>query len=286
MYWLDDEIVHNGLATVAANTFDRPVLDQFAWKSFQHSLTQQPTQLGVLQELIADDTASLFNGKPLDQFAIADTVEQIQAGRKGASELMKAEAIRVAVEEKWLDRSTVHFKNAIQHLPQLSRQNHIVEDFRFLAEQARTAQDVNTEFSTLINISELNGSTADEEIRMANILEDRQAAELALNHYFKAVKISNAKPSYLIAFGEALMKQQRYAPAKRQLERAVAAFANDLLPAELKLKSRAKLLSAIADEKLGRAAAAKPIIDEIIQTHPELLEVYRQFAFPSAGFCP
>ena len=283
MYWLDDEIVHNGLATVAANTFDRPVLDRFAWKSFQHSLTQQPTQLGVLQELIADDTASLFNGHPLDQFAIASTVEQIQAGRKGASELMKAEAIRVAVEENWLDRSTVHFKNAIQHLPQLTRQNHIVEDFRFLAEQARTSQDVNTEFSTLINISELNGSTADEEIRMANILEDRQAAELALNHYFKAVKISNAKPSYLIGFGEALMKQRRHAPAKRQFERAVAAFANDPPPAELKLKSRAKLLSAIADEKLGRAAAAKPIIDEILQAHPELLEVYRQFSFPSAG---
>ena len=286
MYWLDDDIVHNALATVAANTFDRPVLDRFAWKSFQHSLTQKPTQLSVLQDLIANDTTSLFNGHPLDQFAIADTVEQIQAGRKGANELMKAESIRVAVEENWLDRSTVHFKNALQHLPQLSRQNHIVEDFRFLADQARTAEDVNTEFSTLINISELNGSTADEEIRMANILEDRQAAELALNHYFKAVKISNAKPRYLIAFGEALMMQQRYAPAKRQFERAVAAFADDSLPAELELKPRAKLLSAIADEKLGRAGAAKPIIDEILQAHPELLAVYRQFSFPSAGFCP
>ena len=225
MYWLDDEVIHNAFSGVTANTFDRPVLDRFAWKSFQHSLTQQPTQLAVLQELVASDD-TLFNDKPLDQFEIADTVERIRAGRKSAIELMKAESIRVAAEDDWLDRSTVHFKNALQHLPQLNRQSHVVEDFRVLAEQARLEQDAGLEFSTLINISELNGASAAEEFRMAQILQQQQADELALDHYFKAVKLSNEHPRYLIAFGEALFRQRRFARHRSSLNVQFLLFQN------------------------------------------------------------
>ena len=282
MYWLDDQVVAASLENVIPNTFDRPVLDRFAWKSFRHSLSRQPTQLAVLQELIQSDGSSMLNDVPLEDSKGREAMKRFGAGRLAAIELMKGESIRNARQENWLDEATIHFKKALQHLPKLNRQSHLVGDFRALANEARTEGDASKEFSSLINISELNASNAEEEYRMAKILESQRATAPALQHYYKAAKLSDKHPKYLIAFGEALLNQRKYAHAQKQFELAIENF-SAVSPAQLidpKLEPRAKLLNAIMLQKLGRGEANTESIDEILQAHPDLLEVYWRLAAP------
>ena len=135
--------------------------------------------------------------------------------------MVAGELIRFEGPENWLDSATVHFKKAVELLPNLHRQQHVVDDFRSLVGEAKSNQDVSLEFSALLNISELKGATADDEVRMGNILAGQNRGDLALQHFFNAVEISKQHPRYLITFGETLMQQQRHPSALRQFERAL-----------------------------------------------------------------
>ena len=280
MYWLDQSVVADALSDVAVNTFDQPVLENFAWASYGHSLSLQPTQLAVLQELIDTDTLSLFNGKGVDESQSPEAVARFKAGRRAAIELMAGEATLVAREEDWLDRSSAHFKRAVQELPKLNRQIHVVQEFRRLASEANQAADVNAEYSAIINISELAAANASEEFRMATILDQAARPDLAIEHFYNAAKLSEQHPRYVIALGEAMLRLRKYAGALRRFEQAIDRC-EDLDPLEganTNLLPTAKLLKGIALQKLGRPEAVE-IIQQVLQTNPELLGVYQQYGF-------
>ena len=133
MYWLDQTVVQKALEDVSPNTFDRPVLENFTWASYGHSVFGLPTQLPLIQRLIEGDELSMFNGQPLRDSEFQPTAQLVGKGRLATAELIAAETILCAGEEDWLDRATVHFKKAIDLLPQLNRQQHVVKDFRALA---------------------------------------------------------------------------------------------------------------------------------------------------------
>lgn len=279
MYWLDQTHVEKSLVNVSPNTFDRPVLENFAWASYQHSVSQRPTQLTMIEDLLEQDTSKLLNGQPL-----VDATDLLSTGREATTELVAGELIRFEGPENWLDSATVHFKKAVELLPNLHRQQHVVDDFRSLVGEAKSNQDVSLEFSALLNISELKGATADDEVRMGNILAGQNRGDLALQHFFNAVEISKQHPRYLITFGETLMQQQRHPSALRQFERALKSLqtasenshTNDDLES---LKPLAELMKGIALLKLRRTAAGQKIVDEVLRDHPDLEDRLRRHLY-------
>ena len=281
MYWLDQAVVAEALSDVAPNTFDRPVLENYAWESYGHSLSQQPTQFAAVQRLIDRDTESLLNGQPLDQCEHRATAKNMKVARKAAIELMTGESIRVAREENWLDQATVHFKKAVQLLPKLHRQIHIVDEFRRLARSAKQESDVGAEYSALINISELGVTTASEEHRMAVILDQSNQQEMAVQHYYKAAKLSDEQPRYLISLGESLLRLRKYSAALIRFDRAIERCSNAKINAlaDADLKSLATLLKGIALQKLGRRQDGEALILEALKANPELQDVYQRYAF-------
>jgi len=224
MYWLDQAVVQKALADVSPNTFDRPVLENFAWASYGHSISSLPTQLPMIQRLIDGDELSMFNGQPLSDSEFQATAQLVGKGRLATAELIAAETILFAGEDDWLDRATVHFKKAIQLLPQLNRQQHVVKHFRALAVRSKIENDIGTEFSALLNISELNAVTALDEYRMGEILDFQNRGDLSLEHFYQAVKLSDQHPRYLISFGQALLRQRKVSAAMGQFERAIRAI--------------------------------------------------------------
>ena len=280
MYWLDQTVIQSALADVVPNTFDRPVLENFAWSSYGHSVTRQQSQLPLIQRLIDGDKQSMFNGQPLSESEFEQTAKLVATGRQATGELMAAESIVFAGQDDWLDQSTVHYKKAMKLLPQMNRQRHIVGSFRSLAAQANLDQDVSTEFSALLNIAELKGAMPEDEYRMGQILVGQNRGDLALDHFYQAVKLSDRHPRYLIGFGKALLLENKVSAAFGQFERAIRAiestgddsgFSDDLKP-------RAKLFKGIALLKLGRSADGQKIVNEVLKSHPKLQEVYFQFS--------
>lgn len=280
MYWLDQTVVENVLSDVVPNTFDRPVLENFAWASYQHSVSQQPTQLSMLKQLLERDELKILNGQPAADSESQQIAELISKGRQAATELIAGELIRFEGQEDWLDNATTHFKKAIELMPNMHRQLHVVDDFRRLAAEAKSTQNVSVEFSALLNMSELNGTTATDETRLANILAGQNRGDLALQHYFRAVELSDQHPRYLLAFGEALLQQKRYSAALRQFEKAMNSplTSREDSSANDDLKPLAKMLKGIALLKLRRAEGQK-IVDEVLKERPDLQEVYLRFQY-------
>ena len=277
MYWLDQTVVAKSLGGIAPNTFDRPVLEKFSWDSYGHSLSQRATQQSAVQHLLQQDSASSFNGEPLDQGKFPETASRLKRGRSAANELLAGEAIRIAREEDWLDRSTVHFKNAIQQLPNINRQYHVVQEFRKLAYESNQNGDANAEYSALINVSELNAANASEEFRIGSILDQSSRLDLAVDHYDKAVRLSDQHPQYLIGLGEAMLRLQKLAVALSRFDLAIERSSNpDSSEADRKLKSKALLLKGITLRKLGRPEARKTI-DKALAEDPELYDTYLRY---------
>ena len=278
MYWLDQSVVDAALVDVAANTFDRPVLENFAWASYGHSVSQLPTQLPMIQKLIEGDEGSMFNGQRLSDTESQEIVGLVGNGRQATTELIAAEMILFAREDDWLDRATVRFKNAIEVLPEMNRQQHVVIDFRNLAVRSRLTQDVSGEFSALLNISELNGATAKDEFRLGEILDLQNRGDLALQHFYEAVKLSDRHPRYLIAFGQALLRQKKASAAMGQFERAIKAL--DAVESDSKfasdLKPTAELMKGIALLKL-RQPSGETIVRDVLRAHPGLQDLFLQF---------
>ena len=279
MYWLDQAVVQKALADVSPNTFDRPVLENFAWASYGHSVSLLPTQLPMIQRLIEGDEHSMFNGQPLSDSEFQPTAQLIGKGRLATAELIAAETILFAGEEDWLDRATVHFKKAIELLPQLNRQQHVVKDFRALATRSKIGNDIGTEFSALLNISELNAATAQDEHRMGEILELKNRGDLSLQHFYQAVKRSDQHPRYLISFGQALLRQQKTSAAMGQFERAIRAIdaAEDDSAFDSELKPTAELMKGIALLKLGQTAMGEKIVREVLRNHPGLQDLFIRY---------
>ena len=279
MYWLDQTVIQNAFADVPSNTFDRPVLENFAWSSHGYSLSRKQTQLPMIQRLMEEDERSMLNGLPLAESELKETANLITTGRQATAELMTAEMILFANEKDWLDRATVHFKKALQLLPQMNQQLHVVKDFRILANQGKITRDISTEFSALLNISELKGTTASDEYRLGEILTDQNRGDLALQYFYRAVTLSDRHPRYLIGFGQALLLQQRDSTALGQFEQAIttleAADEDSNFPDEL--KPRAEFLKGIALIKLRKTAAGQKIVIDILKEHPEFREIYIRY---------
>ncbi len=279
MYWLDQTVIQAAFADVPSNTFDRPVLENFAWSSHGYSLSRKQTQLPMIQRLMKEDERSMLNGLPLADSELTETANLVANGRQATAELMAAEMILFANEKDWLDRATVHFKKALQLLPQMNQQLHVVKDFRVLANQAKFARDISTEFSALLNISELKGTTASDEHRLGEILTDQHRGDLALQYFYRAVTLSDRHPRYLIGFGQALLLQQRASTALDQFEQAImtleAADEDSNFPEEL--KPRAEFLKGIALIKLRKTAAGQKIVVDILKDHPEFREIYFRY---------
>ena len=279
MYWLDQAVVQKALADVSPNTFDRPVLENFAWASYGHSVSLLPTQLPMIQRLIEGDEHSMFNGQPLSDSEFQPTAQLIGKGRLATAELIAAETILFVGEEDWLDRATVHFKKAIQLLPQLNRQQHVVKHFRALAVRSKIENDIGTEFSALLNISELNAVTALDEYRMGEILDFQNRGDLSLEHFYQAVKLSDQHPRYLISFGQALLRQRKVSAAMGQFERAIRAIetAEDDSEFDSELKPTAELMKGIALLKLRQTATGEAIVREVLTNHPELQDLFIRY---------
>jgi len=276
MYWLDQTVVQEALTDITPNTFDRPVLENFAWASYGHSVSQLPTQLPMIQRLMEGDERSMLNGQALSESEFQPTAQLIGKGRLATAELIAAETILFAGDDDWLDRATVHFKKAIELLPQLNRQLHVVKDFRALAARSKTSDHVGTEFSALLNISELNAATAQDEHRMGEILDLQNRGDLSLQHFYQAVKLSDQHPKYLIAFGQALLREKKVSAAMGQFERAIKAVEDDSR-FESQLKPTAELMKGIALLKLRQTATGEKIVREVLQNHPELQDLFIRF---------
>ena len=279
MYWLDQTVVQQALADVSSNTFDRPVLENFAWASYGHSVFHLPTQLPLIQSLIEGDELSMFNGQPLSDSEFQPTAQLVGKGRLATAELIAAERILGVGEEDWLDRATIHFKKAIKLLPQLNRQQHVVKDFRALVARSKIGNDIGTEFSALLNISELNAATAQDEHRMGEVLDLQNRGDLSLQHFYRAVKLSDQHPKYLISFGQALLRQQKASAAMGQFERAIKAIeeAKDNSVFDSELKPTAELMKGIALLKLRQTATGEKIVREVLQNHPGLQDLFIRF---------
>ena len=279
MYWLDQSVIRIALAGVPSNTFDRPVLENFAWSSYGYSLSRQQTQLPMIQRLIKEDKLLMFNGQPLNESEFLQTAKLIATGRLATGELIEAETILFAGQEDWLDQATVHFKKALKLLPQMNRQLHVVKDFRNLARQANDAKDTSTEFSALLNISELNGAAVSDEYRMGEILTDQNRGDLALQHFYRAVKLSDRHPRYLVSFGQALLLEQKVSAAIGQFERAITALkaADEDSSFSSELRPLAELMKGIALLKLSQPVAGQEIVNKILKDHPEFKETYLRY---------
>ena len=221
----------------------------------------------------------MFNGQPLSDSEFQPTAQLIGKGRLATAELIAAETILFAGEEDWLDRATVHFKKAIELLPQLNRQQHVVKDFRALATRSKIGNDIGTEFSALLNISELNAATAQVEHRMGEVLDLQNRGDLSLQHFYRAVKLSDQHPKYLISFGQALLRQQKASAAMGQFERAIKAIeeAKDNSVFDSELKPTAELMKGIALLKLGQTAMGEKIVREVLRNHPGLQDLFIRY---------
>ena len=274
MYWIDQSVVGKTFGDAAVNTFDRPVLELFAWESFDYSVSQTVPQLDVVAELLGNDRDSLLNGMPLEKVGDAELQTEIQSGRSALRRLLESDRIILAAEEGWLDQAADEYKGALEHLPNLNRGAKIAGYYRELVAEAREEQVLNKEFSSLINLAEIGHARPDDELRMAQILELNNAHDRALDHYYRAVSLADGKLVYRLAFGEGCMRATKYSQAIRQLNTVIKG-ATEQVDSQQTL-FRAKLLKGISLIKLGRTEEGQELVFGVLDEHPELEGLYRE----------
>ncbi len=247
MAWIEDDHIGWLAESTSQNTFDRPVLERFAWKSFSHSVSFQKPQFDSVSKLLEEARQS--GDGPLG----IDGPERVLPTRvrDAAGEILAAESILFAQKENWLDLATARYKKAMQILPGLNRQKTVVQAFRHLAASSREVDDRSMEYSALINIAELKFAKAEDEFRMAQILEGLGRYEAALLHTDNAVNLSDGDPKYRIALGECCMKLKKYHQAIRQFDLALETLSKSG-DEKSELSDQAKLLKAFAQQQLGQ----------------------------------
>ena len=102
---------------------------------------------------------------------------------------------------------------------------------------------------------------------------------MSLQHFYRAVKLSDQHPKYLISFGQALLRQQKASAAMGQFERAIKAIeeAKDNSVFDSELKPTAELMKGIALLKLRQTATGEKIVREVLQNHPGLQDLFIRF---------
>ncbi|MEL7500096.1 MAG: fused MFS/spermidine synthase [Planctomycetota bacterium] len=287
MYWMDQTVIENAFPDAPWNTFDQPVLETYAWKSLSHSFSQSNTQLDVVVELLEADQESSFNGAStkLDEDSFLATA------RLASVSLIKADLEVVAADEGWLDRAGDHCKTALKLLPNLHRQKRVSQIYRTLANRAREERDQSTEFSCLLNLSELKTATAEDELCMATILGENQRLDAALDHLYRAVKLSDGDPQFRLAWAEGFLRLQKFNQALRQtqiitgqLETATDAEQeggsnSELIVDEerLLLLAKTKLVQGIALLKSGQTNEGRRQITSVLSTYPQLRSLLLRF---------
>ena len=267
MYWLDQSVLQSSLKdSVPINRRDKPVLELYAWDSFRYSVQQLPPQFSLLEELIASDSQSLFNGEPVHEN------DRMGLARKSTQEILKAIKVVYAAEPDWLDTAGEHWKKAISNLPALNRQREFGEQYRNLVEQAAEAGDQTTEFSAIQNLTELNCGTADDFLRAALILEANSAHDQALQYHFNAIKAADEKAQFRIAFAESLMVTRRYPQANQQLDKALVELTDESI-----LAKKAKLLLNINALVSKNQRDLLPVIANQAAEHPDFAELLEKF---------
>lgn len=272
MYWLEQRALTSVLGDdVPLNTFDRPVLELFAWDSFRYSVQGLPPQVSLLQELVAGDSESAVDA------------DSLTTARQAAAEILAANQLTLAMETDWLDRSASHWKQALTYLPELNRQREIADIYRELATQNAELNETAIEFSALLNVIELNCGTAEDRLRVAQILEQHGAYADALPHHYAAVKQAEQKAVFRVAFAECLMMLQKYRRADQQLSSVL-----DDVSTESRVLQRAKLLRDISSYKSGGSDPADPDLLSRIRRgailSPESAAILRKFQVQLFGW--
>ena len=280
MYWLDQQVIETALADSAINTFDHPVLESNAWDSFQYSVSSSSPQLLPLKELVEIDKDSLFNGSPLAELARPEIRNGLKSGRLASVALIESDILMQDSKDGWLDKSAERSKAAIRQLPNLHRQKHVANAFRQLADRAQHDQDVNTEYSALSNLSELRFANPEDELRMGKILEQKDAYEHAIDHLYRAAKLSGNQPRYQVALGEGYLRIKKYDQALRKFDSVISEFPQ-FSPSSSKdlVLERATLLKGVTLVKLQRNQEGQALIVSVLLKHPELQSLHDRHAY-------
>ena len=109
-------------------------------------------------------------------------------------------------------------KKAKLVLPNLTRQRQVADLYRQLA---NTTNNISTEFSALLNVSELGCGRAEDYCRMANILVKTNQLTRALDFYYQAAKLAPKNANYRARFGYCLFRLNRTNQAGAQFRRAL-----------------------------------------------------------------
>ena len=267
MGWLNDDTAARLFEATPKNSFDRPVMDSFAWESFRHSIASKPPQTGTLVRLLGAEPES--------------SMAMVNDGREALKEMIEAESIVLAREKDWLDEATGHYKVALSHLPKLNRLGDVPRQFQILAQTARARTDLPGEFSALMNLIELNAASPEDQLFVGNVLMSYGNTDLALQHIYEATKRSGNLPRYRIALAELYIRIAKNGQAIRYLDLAIADDRIEQGEAvQQKLKGKAKLLKGIAMQKLGQLLSGEALIRDVLESDPELQAVYNRYAVP------
>ena len=280
LYWLDQGVVGEALKGRTPNTLDRPVLESYAWESFEFSVSASKPQLDLIAKLIEIDEDSLFNGTPLVEMNNQNQRKRLQSGRLASAALVESDRLIQDLNDDWLDKAADRCKVALKHLPNVRRQKKVASFFRQLADKANAEQNSSVEYSSLMNLAELRFTDAADQFRMANILAENNAHELALDHLYRAVKSSDSKPQYRVALGAGYLRVKKFAPALQQFNAAIETIQNLPQPAkENLLLEHAQLLKGVVLVKLRRDDEGRVLINSALIKYPELQSVYYRHAF-------
>ena len=265
-YWLDQGVIEKVLADVDANTFELPLLEKFALDSISVSTLKSSDQLAVVEELVEFDLAnrvgkSVWNSSSVESLSDANSAEDLSAGRKASMEIIYASRQLLDADENWLDLAAAGYRRAMALLPGLTRQQAVATIYRQLADKANQSENVNLEFSSLLNIKELNCSMAEDEFRLGTILSQQGREEESLEYFYAAVKRSPDHPIYRTGFGFCLLELKKYGQASSQFRRVLA---ND----ETQSGARAGL--GIAQLSLGQTKPGHDNIDRALSEDSKL----------------
>ncbi len=271
LYWLDQSVIQSALMDVQVNTFDRPVLESFAFDSFRQVIGKSTEQLELVRYLIQEDRSLSrdeirFNGSSLDSNLALAT--ELFAGRRAGEAIVMANQELLELNDGWLDRAAESYRRALVLLPNLTRQNRVAKFYRQLAERARRDGKSHLEFSALMNLRELNMACAEDELAMAKILVEAGQAETSLDHFYQATKKSPDEPRFRIEFAFCLLKLNRYGQAASQFNRVLSQNSN---------AAEAKAGLGIAQLKMGRFEAGYENIRAAILANDALKSRLKEF---------
>ena len=274
LYWLDQSSL-NGIriGDGLQNSFDLPSLEAMALKSSGFSPEQQSnhslkTILALLQADQARDIEdSRFNNEPIDGDAVGQFSKDLLAGRNACLQIVSGEIAKSDKADGWLDATADYYQQALEFLPEISRQLETARIYRGLAATGKSNGNRAQEFSALSRLSDLNTSRAADHFRMGRILDAEGKQLEALDSYYRAAQLAPDSSEYETEFGFAMLRQKRFGQARARFAKVLRKDPNN---------AGAKLGLGVALKRLGDEAEGNRMVLEAFRSAPELQSKLRQ----------